>query len=323
MAFVRSKTINGKKYYYYVESYRVGSSTKQKTLEYLGAVVPKNDSLKALKEKFSERKIQRSIRGDLKYKPKYSSQTVLNAADELKASFKGKLASLSPRGQKELENRFKTGYTYHSCSIEGNTLSRAQVDMVINKNESVAGKKVIELLEVKNHAHAIDYMTAENGDLSEDFIKRLHGVLTEGLAKLKNDPNSINDFDPMFVEGDYRKDERFISGADFVPVHHDLVKQEMKSLIKFYHDNKYLLHPLELASEFHLQFVTIHPFSDGNGRMGRLLMNFILDRSSYPMIDISSENREGYLSALATGKSGPLTKFLYEELENYMKNILH
>ena len=95
----------------------------------------------------------------------------------------------------------------------------------------------------------------------------------------------------------------------------------MKALVKFYKDNKYEIHPLELASEFHYRFVIIHPFSDGNGRMARLLMNFILDRSGYPMIDISVKNREKYLDALASGNTKKLTEFIYSELNMYVKEL--
>ena len=127
--------------------------------------------------------------------------------------------------------------------------------------------------------------------------------------------------DDEFVVGGYRCDMRFIEGADFVPVGPIQVVYEMKDLISFYKKNKYKIHPIELASEFHLRFVTIHPFSEGNGRMARLLMNFILDRSGFPMIDISVENREGYINALASGKSENLTRFIFGELEKYVDKL--
>ena len=97
----------------------------------------------------------------------------------------------------------------------------------------------------------------------------------------------------------------------------------MRDLITFYKKHKYKIHPIELAAEFHLRFVVIHPFSDGNGRMARLLMNFILDRSGFPMIDISVKNREKYINALDSGKSENLTKFIYGELEKYVNDLFH
>jgi len=322
MAFVRSKSIKGKKYYYLVESYRINGGVHQKNLKYLGNVMPNKETTNELNLEFTEKKIQQEIRKNLKFKPDEISISFLEKADQLKEKFFGNLNKLSRQGKNQLIKRFKTGFTYHSCSIEGNTLSRQQIDMVINKNESVAGKKLIEIQEALNHKEAIEYLICENSDLSGDFIKRLHKVLTRDLSKFKLDPKT-KDYDPDFIEGDYRTDQRFIEGADFIPTPPNLIEDEMKDLIKFYKENKYKIHPLELASKFHLRFVIIHPFSDGNGRMSRLLMNFILDRSSYPMIDISVKNREKYLDALASGKSKNLTKFIYTELDNYVKEIFN
>ncbi len=320
MAFIRNKLIKGKKYYYFVESYRKNGKLFQKNLKYLGNVMPNSNEINELHFEFTEKKIQQEIRKDIKFIPYKVSKELLVKADNLRDTFFEKLNLLSPIAKKQLISRFKTGFTYHSCSIEGNTLSRHQIDMVVNKKESVAGKKMIELVEVTNHHNAIEYMISENEDLTEDFIKRLHKTLSENISNLKLDKNSP-DYDPDFICGDYRLDQRYIEGADFIPTSPQLINDEMKELIKFYKDNKYQIHPLELASEFHYRFVVIHPFSDGNGRMARLLMNFILDRSSYPMIDISVKNREKYLDALATGNTKNLTEFIYLELETYIKEL--
>ena len=284
-------------------------------MKYLGKEKPNEEEIEKLNLEFNEKKIQQMIRSDIIFEPYRVDQKLLDEAESIKSNFFTNLSSLSLEGKRQLENRFKTGYTYHSCSIEGNTLSRAQVDLVINKNQSVDGKRLLELQEVRNHRKAIDYMMYEIDDLSENFIKRLHEVLMNDIIELKED------LDDEFVVGGYRCDMRFIEGADFVPVPPLMIIHEMKDLIQFYKKNKYKIHPIELASEFHLRFVVIHPFSDGNGRMARLLMNFILDRSDFPMIDISVENREKYLEALASGDSKNLTQFICKELKNYVNHL--
>lgn len=281
----------------------------------MGKVRPNEDKLLELENEFTEKKIQKLIRSDLKFEPYKVDFNFLNKADKLKIRFFRNLSKLGTVGKEQLINRFKTGYTYHSCSIEGNTLSRAQVDLIINKNQSVDGKRLLEISEVRGHKKAIDYIMSELYDLDEYFIKRLHEVLMNDIMEFKEDE------DDEFVVGGYRCDLRFIEGADFVPVGPMQVPYEMKDLISFYKKNKYKIHPIELASEFHLRFVTIHPFSDGNGRMGRLLMNFILDRSGFPMIDISVENREQYIEALDSGDSKNLTEFIYGQLEKYVDNL--
>lgn len=320
MAFVRKKRVGGKEYYYFVENFRKNEKVSQKVLKYIGGVVPKEDQINQLHHEFTQKRIQQIIREELEFKPYKVNDEFLKKAEELRKYFYEHLDKLSPQAKRQLEKRFRTGFTYHSCSIEGNTLSRHQIDLVVNKNQSVSGKKIIEIQEAINHHKAIDYIHSENSDISEDFIKRLHKVLTKDLAYYKKSGEGL-DYDPDFLEGEYRKDQRFIEGADFIPAPPELLEYEMKDLVKFYQDNKYEIHPLELASEFHLRFAVIHPFADGNGRMARLLMNFILDRSHYPMIDISIENRERYIEALASGDSKNLTEFLYEELESYTREI--
>lgn len=315
MAFVKKKNIKDETYHYYVENYRIDDKVLQKNLLYLGKDYPSNNRLLELEMEFTEKKIQKLIRSDISFDPYKVDSDFLDKVEILKNNFFENLKDLSPESKRQLINRFKTGYTYHSCSIEGNTLSRAQVDLVINKNQSIEGKRLLELEEVRNHKKAINYMMSENKDLSEDFIKRLHEVLVSGLTEFK-----IED-DPEFVEGGYRCDMRFIEGADFIPVPHMMVPFEMKDLISFYKKNKYKIHPIELASEFHLRFAVIHPFSDGNGRMARLLMNFILDRSGFPMIDISVKNREEYIKALDSGDSLNLTKFIYNQLREYVSSL--
>jgi len=314
MAFVRLKKKEDGEYYYYVESYRVGEKVFSRNLKYLGKKKPTQEEVWGLEQEFTEKKIQKYIRSKRKFDSYVVSKDLLEKTDRIKEDFFNNLGSLSKEGKKQLISRFKTGYTYHSCSIEGNTLSRAEVDLVINKNQSIDGKRLYELQEVINHKKAIEYMMSEDEDLSELFIKKLHEVLMKNILEYKEE-------DPEFVIGGYRVDMRFIEGADFVPVPHMMVPFEMKDLIKFYKKNKYSIHPIELASDFHMKFIVIHPFSDGNGRIARLLMNFILDRSGFPMIDISVKNREEYIKALASGNDGELTKFICSELKNYCDEI--
>ena len=320
MVFAREKKINGKKYYYLVKNYKVNGKTKQKNLKYLGVVMPNSKQLEQIKSEFTEKKVEKIVRSGLKYLKYKLEFEDLNKVEELKKQFTKNINSLSQISREQLSLRFKTGYTYHSCSIEGNTLSRYQVDMILNKQESIGGKRLIEIKEIQNHNNAIEYMLSEQGDLTQDFIKRLHKVLMEGMKELK-EKSIYEDYEVGFIEGEYRRDMRFIQGADFIPVIPEGVECEMKKLISFYNAHKYTIHPLELASEIHYQFVVIHPFADGNGRMGRLLMNFILNRGGYPMIDISVKNRESYLHSLASGDTKILSQFIISEFERYIVEL--
>jgi Fic family protein len=318
--FIRKKNIKGKEYFYYVYQYRIKDKTKQKVLKYLGSVMPNKQELKNLEKEFKERKIQKILRSNLKFKPKYVLKEDIEKFEKLKSDFFGNLKNLTLKSRRELENKFKTGFTYHSCAIEGNTLSRQQVDLYLNKKLSVTGKHRFELLEIENHDVAIEYMATYEKDICEKFIKELHQTLTNGEEYFRHD-ESFYDYDPDFISGEYRQDMRFISGSNKKLSSPNNILKDMRELIKWYNQNKYVVYPLELAGVFHMKFVKIHPFSDGNGRCARLLTNFILQRSNFPMVDISNKNREEYISILEEENEKDFILFLYNELKSYKKQL--
>ena len=100
------------------------------------------------------------------------------------------------------------------------------------------------------------------------------------------------------MAGKIRKYQVAISGSKFLPPSHIEVYPMLTEFFRWYHKNKNKLHPVELAALAHLKFVTIHPFGDGNGRVTRLVTNFILNRKNYPMLDIPYEKRNSYYTAL-------------------------
>jgi Fic family protein len=100
------------------------------------------------------------------------------------------------------------------------------------------------------------------------------------------------------VAGKIRKYQVAISGSKFLPPSPVEVIPMLTEFFQWYNKNQNKLHPVELAAIAHLKFVTIHPFGDGNGRVSRLVMNFILNKKDYPMMDISYEGRIGYYNSL-------------------------
>ncbi len=100
------------------------------------------------------------------------------------------------------------------------------------------------------------------------------------------------------IAGKIRQYQVAISGSKFLPPLSVEVYSLLEEFLKWYQNNKGKIHPVELAALVHLRFVTIHPFSDGNGRMSRLLMNFVLYKRNFPLLDIPYENRSSYYTAL-------------------------
>lgn len=187
-----------------------------------------------------------------------------------------------------LKKYFDVELTYNSNAIEGNTLTITETKVILEDGITIGkGKTLKEHLEVINHKEAIDYVediVNKNIDISEKVIKDLHYIILKSI----NNENA----------GRYRSVNVLISGSGHKPPEHFLLPEKMQELINWYDENKNQLHPIVLAAEFHHRFTFIHPFIDGNGRCGRLLMNLILMRNGYPITVIKMEDRNDYMAAL-------------------------
>ena len=181
----------------------------------------------------------------------------------------------------------KIEQTYNSNAIEGNTLSRKETAEVGLKGLTIAGKSIVEHLEVINHIEAFEYMFELSGDKKSKIIKRdvllLHQIILWNIDQSN--------------AGIYRTVDVRISGSDVVLSSHLKIEEEMVKLIK-YMNSSHKLHPVLFAAQVHLRFVTIHPFIDGNGRTARLLMNLLLIKEGYPITTIYNKNRTEYIECL-------------------------
>ena len=213
-----------------------------------------------------------------------------------KAEFEQKKTKINAVTLSSYEKDFELRFTHHSTAIEGNSLTLMETKVVLEDGVSVGGKKLREIYEVINHKKAYEYVKrciAENIPLTENTVKDLHAMLTENII----------------VGGIYRNQEVRISGAGFMSP----AGNEMYVQIKgFYEDlkSKTELNPIELAAWTHAEFVRIHPFIDGNGRTGRLLMNYQLMSQGFLPVSVDKEERLDYYNALENyAVNGDLTAF--------------
>lgn len=170
-------------------------------------------------------------------------QTLL---DESKLSLKG------------LYHRTQILFAYNSNYIEGSTLSEYQTRMLYEKNEFLAEKEQIirenDIIEVRNHFKAFDFiLQSANEPLSKEYLKKLHYLVKQNCQNIK-------------VIGDFKQKPNFI--GDFKTTIPSMVNKEIESILKSYKERN----SFEDIVEFHYKFEKIHPFEDGNGRVGRLLM---------------------------------------------------
>ena len=177
-------------------------------------------------------------------------------------------------------------WTYNSNAIEGNTLTLKETKVAL-EGITVGGKTMREHFEAINHREAIYFvedLVKRNEPLSEWQIKSIHQLI------LKN----IDDVHA----GVYRRTNVIIAGADHMPPDALHVESEMQRFINWYRKQAPALHPIERAARVHADFVKIHPFTDGNGRTSRLLMNLELMKDGYPPVVLPVERRLEYYEAL-------------------------
>ena len=205
--------------------------------------------------------------------------------DQLKAKLDG-YRPLNSDIVKNLREDLILRWTYNSNAIEGNTLTLNETKVAL-EGITIGGKSLREHFEAINHKEAIEFvesLVAKDEMLSEYTIKSLHSLILKNI----DDKNA----------GSYRNINVLISGATHRPPTNIEVPSKMEAFIYWYKTVAQKLHPIERACRIHVDFVGIHPFSDGNGRTSRLLMNFELMKSGFPPVVLKVENRLAYYEAL-------------------------
>ena len=189
----------------------------------------------------------------------------------------------------ELKKLYDVRFTYNSNAIEGNTLTQSETALILESGITIGGKTLREHLEVIGHKDAIDYIEAlaqQEIAISEWEIKQIHNLVMRAIT-----PEEA---------GRYRQLDVKAAGTEYIYPPHYLLPDLMQQFVEWLNsESTKSLHPLEYAVEAHFRFVTIHPFRDGNGRTGRLLMNLLLLRSGYPIVVISNQIRQAYIEAIA------------------------
>jgi len=206
-------------------------------------------------------------------------------------------------------------WTYNSNSIEGNTLSLRETQMVLQEGITIKGKSLREHFETHNHDKAIDYLFSIVNDeylLRSIDILSLHGLVLRSIE---------DDYAGRLRNGGVR-----ISGANFVPPNANKVSDLLDELIDFINTNPLQLNDIELAAVFHHKLVWIHPFFDGNGRTVRLAMNLLLMRSGFPPAIILKNDRKKYYEALNQANGGnyqKMTLLMCQALERTLNIYLN
>jgi len=233
---------------------------------------------------------------DTTYRPEFQS-TFERLYDKLAVLKQSRpLPSIALRKIKEA---LTIEWTYNSNSIEGNSLTLRETQLVLQEGITIKGKSLWEHFEVKNHEKAIEnlyLLVSEEYTLRSIDILSLHAMVLQMIE---------DEFAGRIRNGGVR-----ISGANFVPPNASKVSQLLDELIDFVNKNPLGLNDIELATVFHHKLVWIHPFFDGNGRTVRLVMNLLLMRKGFPPAIILKNDRNKYYEALNRANQGNYQKLM-------------
>lgn len=270
------------------------SDTKEEFLKLISTIMNNNFDLKKL------------------YPNSESLEVLLEQIEDLKKS----LDSFRPlHGEhiEKLNQYFDEVYTFDSTGIEGNTLTLQETALVLNKGVTIGGKSLREYFEVINHKEAIDYIKAlakQKEPISKRVLLDIHHLILKNI-----------DLDNA---GRYRNVDVMISGSSHKPPTFLQVESLMEEYFNFYVENKEMLSPIILSADMHEKLVTIHPFSDGNGRTSRLVMNLILLQNGFPITNISSQNelRDEYYKSLEVAQIEDNKELFYKFIARNVKESL-
>ena len=224
-----------------------------------------------------------------------------------------RLNKLTLKQREELFRQLRISITHHSNAMEGTTLSYGETKELLEIGHTAGHKPLNEQLMILGFAKAYDVIIREasNRDniVDSSFIKDIHAIMFEDALKVA----------PEYVSkpiGAYRLDERYIKGVDIKLSLPHMISNDIENLLYRFSSNKMDLIDI---SEFHILFEKIHPFADGNGRVGRLLMAYQAIQNNIIPPLIENEHRDDYLKAI--DNKDDLCKFLDESITKSLKLI--
>jgi len=255
-----------KEYFYLVHSYREGKKVRKKQM-YLGNSVPK---------KIEEKKKQ--------FMEEFYREKFLADIDKVKNNFNKEYQLLPESAKEKSKDIFAIKFTYNTQKIEGSTLTLKETANLLENSIMPGDKPFRDAKEAESHRKVFFDMLNYEKNMNMQIILKWHKELMQ--------------YTGLDIAGKIRNHGVAIAQSKFTPPLCMELDVLLKEFFDWYNKEKKNLHPVELAALVHLKFVTIHPFSDGNGRISRLMMNFVLRDNKFPLLDIPYIKRVSYYNAL-------------------------
>ncbi len=271
------------KYLYLQHSIRKGKkvTTKEK---YLGIEIPK--SIEEIKKEFLK-----EIKAD-----------IYDKLESIKKNFQKEWQSIPESAKQKQLEEISIAFTYNTNAIEGSTITLEEAREIIH-DKIAPNKPLRDVKETEAHNKVFLQMLKQKKKISNELLLRWH---KEIFYDTKPD-----------IAGKYR--EYLVRIGNYLAPDWQDVKNLMKELVEFINKNFNKINPVELSAKAHYRFEKIHPFGDGNGRIGRLIMNYILWHKGYPMLIIEYKKRKSYYKALTKDEEGFISYFLRRYLAVHKK----
>ena len=252
---------------------------------------------------------------------------IFDYIDQLSATYNS-LLPMSPENQRRWDKKVRLEFNYNSNHIEGNTLTYGETELLLLFDETHGSRPMRDYEEMKAHDVAFqkikEWATDTETPLTEQDIKNLNQIiLVQPFWKDAITPDGQPTRRQIMV-GSYKTEPnsvRLPNGELFEYTAPQEVPIRMQELMEWYRDEQTALHPITLAAMFHYKFVCIHPFDDGNGRVSRLLMNYILLAHKLPPVVIKSSDKQNYLHALHLADTGQYEAFIRYIAEQVVSSL--
>ncbi len=279
MVYIERILVKGKPYYKLVHTIRAGKKIIHKS-RYLGKTLPSKKRQEQLKREF----LQELTGSGYKYLTRPEAEEI----ERQKKEYNQELTKLTPLEKERNRQEFIIRFTYDSSKLSGVVVTLRQTSLILKEGiipQDIQSLKTVK--ELENHQKGAMIITKYTGSLDLQFMKKLHVTLLSG----------VNDIVAGKLRDELQRNVK-IAGTSYVPPKWQELKKELHHFFSWYRAEQRHLHPLELAALVHLKIISIQPFVDGNSRLSRLLMNWILWKKKYPPIDIPIEDLENYYNVL-------------------------
>ncbi len=299
----------GKSYFYIAKNFRVGTNKWRKLRRYMGSKAPSSVRIKELADAIEKEAISK---GFLKPESKYAYLTNHQAEilEDISSEYWKLIRKQPLEIRKKYDDDFLVRFTYNSNAIEGNRLTLRDTFLILQEDIVPQDASSYEYNEVINSRKCIAFVKEYKGEFNKTFLLGVHRLLTVNTS--------------VKEVGRYRMHNVVITGSQHTPPDHKDVPALMDHLFIWYNNHKRKMHPLELACIVHTRLTRIHPFSDGNGRTARVISNFILRKSHFPMFLIDVKDRRSYYEALDESDRGNervFVSFIFDRVVEQLKPI--